>query len=145
MKEYIITVAGAAVIAALADIIAPKEWDKYLRIIIGFLILSVLLAPVAKFRHVQILPVTDNFEISDEPLKDSVSEELRRRVEKDIEDRISDEYGVDVTATAEIDVDDEHNIRGVRAIRIKSWQNPSGMLERIKNVYGCDKVELDIE
>ena len=145
MKEYIITIAIAALAAAAADILAPKEWDKYIRIIIGFLILSVLIAPVAEFRHVQIMPVTENYEINDEPLRDSVSEEMRRRVEKDIEQRIEDEYGVKASAAVEIEIDDEHKIRGVKAIKIRCWQNPRGMIERIKNVYGCDKVELDIE
>ena len=145
MKEYIITIAVAALVAALADILAPKEWDKYIRVIIGFLILSVLLAPIAEFRHARILPVTDSFEVSDEPLKDSVSEELRRRVEQDIEERIADEYGVNVTASVSIDIDSEHNIRGVKAIRLRCWQNPDGMLDRIKNIYGCEKVELELE
>lgn len=145
MKEYIITVAVAAVIAALTDIIAPKEWSKYIRVIIGFLILSVLLAPISKFRDTKILSPTGTYNVSDVPLKDKVSEQLRQNIEKDIEDRVLKEFGAEVTATVEIDIDDEHNIKGVRAIEIKTWKCPEGLTERLKEIYGCDKIELKFE
>lgn len=145
MKEYIITVAAAAIVAAFADVLAPKKWSGYIRIVIGFLILSVLLAPVAKFKDVEIFSSTPDYDISDAPLKDRVSEELRKNVEKDIEERILDEFGVEAEATVEIDVDEEHNIKGVRAIRIKTWKNPDGLEERLKDVYGCNRIEFKFE
>lgn len=145
MKEYIITVAAAAIAAALADILAPKKWSGYIRLVIGFLILSVMLAPVAKFKDVEIFSSSPDYDISDEALKDKVSEELRKNVEKDIEERISDEFGVEAEATVEIEVDDEHNIKGVRAIKIKTWKKPDGLEERLKDVYGCNRIEFKFE
>ncbi len=145
MKEYIITVATAAVVAAIADILAPGEWSKYIRVIVGFLILSVLIAPIAKFRGTEILSPTGTYNISDEPLKDKVSQQLRENVEKDIEERILEEFDIRVKASVQIDIDEEHNIRGVEAIEITTWKNPDGLEERLKNVYGCDKIELKFE
>ncbi len=145
MKEYIITVATAAVIASLADIMAPKEWSKYIRIIVGFLIMSILIAPTAKFRGAEILSETPTYKISDEPLKDSISEKLRENIEKDIEERVLSEFGIDIKARVNIDIDSEHNIRGVKAIQISTWKNPKGMEDRLRDIYGCDKIELKFE
>lgn len=145
MKEYIITVAVAAITAAIADILAPKEWSKYLKVIIGFLILSVILAPVARFKDVKLISPTGTYNISDEPLKDKVSEQLRQNIKKDIEERLLEEFGVEAKAVVEIDVDENRDIKGVRAIEIRTWENPDGMIERLKNIYGCDKIELKFE
>ena len=145
MKEYIITVAVAAITAAIADILAPKEWGKYLKVIIGFLILSVILAPVVRFKDVKLISPTGTYNVSDEPLKDKVSEQLRQNIKKDIEERLLEEFGVEARAVVEIDVDENRDIKGVRAIEIKAWENPDGMIERLKNIYGCDKIELKFE
>lgn len=145
MKEYIITIASASVAAALADIIAPDGWRKYIRIIIGFLVISAILAPIAEFRHVRLLPVGESVEISEEPLYDSVAAELRRRVESDIEERVKEEFNTEVTAEAEIDADAEHHILGVRALRITCRKNPAGMAERLKTIYGCENIEIKFE
>ena len=145
MKEYIITVAAAAVVASLADLLAPKEWEKYIRLIIGFLILSVIIAPISKFRNAEILSPTASYEISEEPLKDKVAEQLRKNIEEDIKSRLETEFDLSADVTAEIETDDRHNITGVRAICIKTWKNPPGMLDRLKEIYGCDKIELKFE
>lgn len=145
MKEYIITVAVAAVVAAIADVLAPKNWSKYIRVIVGFLILSVILAPIARFKDVEILSPTGTYNINDEPLKDRVAEQLRKNIEKDIEERILDEFDLDARVRVEIDIDENRDIKGVRAIQIKTWKNPDGMIERLKNIYGCDKIELKFE
>lgn len=145
MKEYIITVAVAAITAAIADIMAPKEWSKYLKVIIGFLILSVILAPVARFKDVKLISPTGTYNVSDEPLKDKVSEQLRQNIKKDIEERLLEEFGVEARVVVEIEIDENRDIKGVRAIEIRAWENPDGMIERLKNIYGCDKIELKFE
>lgn len=145
MKEYIITIATAAVIAAIADILAPQQWSKYIRITIGFLIMSVVIAPIANFRHAEILSPKDSYEVGEEQLLGRVAEELCESVEKDIEERLRTEFSLDAKATVWIDTDGENRIKGVRAIEIRTWKNPDGMTERLKEIYGCDKVELKFE
>ena len=145
MKEYIITVAVAAICAALSDILAPNEWSKYIRVMIGFLILSVIIAPVAKFKDVEIFSDTGTYNISDEPLKNKISETLKENIEKDIEDRISDEFGIEAKARVKLLFDENNNVKDVQAIEIKTWKNPDGMIERLQNVYGCEAIELKFE
>ncbi len=145
MKEYIITVATAAVIAALADILAPGQWSKYIRVVVGFLIMSVMIAPVAKFRHAEILFGGEEYTVSEEPLLDKVTKQLRQSVEKDIEERILSEFGLEAKARVSIDTDGEGRIKGVRTIEISTWKNPEGLVGRLKEIYGCDKIELKFE
>ncbi len=145
MREYIITITAAAVAASLVDILAPREWEKYIRIIIGFLILSVIIAPIARFKNIEVLPEVSSFEVNDTPLLDSVSEQLRQNIEKDIEARLMEEFDVEATATVEIAVDENHSIRGVRAIGISSAYRPEGITKRLKEIYGCDRIEFYYE
>ena len=145
MKEYIITVATAAICAGITDILAPKEWSKYIRVMIGFLILSVILAPVVKFKDSQIISDTKTYNISDKPLKDKVSDELKVNVERDIEERLEAEFGLKAEALVDIDIDENHNIKGVEAIEIRTWKNPDGMVDRLKDIYGCEKIEIRFE
>lgn len=142
MKEYIILVAVAAIVAAFADILSPKEWHGYVRVITGFLILAVLLSPVAKLKNIDIFNVEENFEVSDVSIKDRVKEELAKNVEKDISQRAREEFGVEVTASVEIEVNEEHKIKGVRHIVINGRKIPEGLVKRLKEVYGCDSIEF---
>lgn len=145
MREYIITIAVAAICASVADILAPKEWSKYIRVIIGFLILSVIVAPVVKFKDSRILSPTTTYNISDEPLTDRVAQELKKNVEKDIVERLKSEFGVDAEALVEIEIDENYKIKGIKAIEVKTWKNPDGMIDRLTNIYGCEKIELRFE
>ncbi len=145
MKGYIITVAVVAVSAALTDIIAPKEWSKYIKVIIGFLVLSVIVAPIAKFKKINIPSSLDTYNVSDEPLKDKVSKTLGNNIEKDIEERILDEFGIEVEAKVKIETDEKHNIKGVNAIEIKTRKNPTGMIDRLRNIYGCEQIEIRLK
>lgn len=145
MKEYIITIAAAAVTASLADLLAPKEWEKYIRLIIGFLILSVIIAPISKFKNAEILSPPISYEFDTSKVKDTVSRELEKNIEEDIKQRIKQEYKLDIEAEAEIETDSEHNITGVKAICVKTWKNPPGMTDRLKEIYGCEQVEIKFE
>ncbi|MBQ7986101.1 MAG: hypothetical protein IJ304_02415 [Clostridia bacterium] len=142
MKEYIILVALSAIIAAVTDILAPKEWRGYVRIAVGFLILAVLISPLAKVKNIEIFNVDTGFSVSDVAIKDKVTEELIKNVEKDIEERALSEFKTDVKATAELEVDGEHKIKGVKKIVIKSGKVPDGLEARLKEVYGCENIEF---
>lgn len=144
MKEYIITIAAVSVVAALADILAPKEWSKYVRVIIGFLVLSVIVSPLAKFKGRTLPEIKGTYNVSDMPLKDKVSETLSQNIEKDIEERILAEFGITVEAKVGIEIDEKHNIKGVKAIKITAPKNPTGMTGRLKDVYGCENIEIKI-
>lgn len=142
MKEYIILVAMSAIVAAVTDILAPSKWRGYVRLAVGFLILAVLISPLTRMKNIEIFNVENNFEVSDIKIKDKVTEELTKSVERDIEERALAEFKAEVTAEVVLDIDSEHKIRGVKNIVIRSSKVPSGLQERLKEVYGCERVEF---
>lgn len=142
MKGYIILVAMSAIIAAVTDVLAPKEWRGYVRLAVGFLILAVLISPLAKIKNVEIFGPQEKFEVSDAAIKDKVTEELTKNVERDIEERALSEFKTKLEATVSLEVDAEHKIKGVRKIVIKSGKVPSGLDARLKEVYGCENIEF---
>ena len=142
MREYIILVAVSAIIAAVIDVLAPKEWHGYVRLAVGFLILSVLISPLAGLKNVDIFNPEEKFEGSDSVIKDRVTEELTKNVERDIKERILSEFKTEADATVLLDIDKEHKIRGVKNIVIECKKVPKGLLERLKEVYGCESIEF---
>ena len=142
MREYIILVAMASIISAIVDILSPENWRKYIRIVTGFLILAVLISPVAKFKNIEIFNSQESFQASEIPTRDLVAAELQKRVERDIEERILVEFKREATAIAELDIDSEHRIRGVKRIRVSLKKAPDGLRERLLEVYGCENIEF---
>lgn len=142
MKEYIILVALSAIIAAVADILAPKEWRGYVRVAVGFLILAVLISPLAKMKNIEIFSVQENFEVSDMVIKDKVTQELTKNVERDIEERAQAEFKTKAEAAVELEVDGEHKIKGVKKIVIRCSKVPAGLKARLSEVYGCESIEF---
>ena len=145
MKEYIILVAVSAIVAAFADVLAPKDWRGYTRVIMGFLLLSVLISPLAKLKNIEIFSESEAFSVSDTAVKKQVAQELSKRVEEDICQRLSKEFGTQVKAEVSLLVDDDLKIGGVRHIVIVGKDIPSQAGERLKEVYGCDSVEFRVK
>lgn len=142
MKEYIILVAVSAIIAAATDILAPKEWRGYVRLAVGFLILAVMISPLLRIKNIEIFNIENSFEASDVVVKDKVTQELTRNVERDIEERALEEFKTKLKATVSLETDEEHKIKGVRKIVIRSEKVPQGLEVRLKEVYGCESVEF---
>jgi hypothetical protein len=52
------------------------------------------------------------------------------------------EFKREATAIAELDIDSEHRIRGVKRIRLSLKKAPDGLRERLLEVYGCENIEF---
>ncbi|MCR4718324.1 MAG: stage III sporulation protein AF [Firmicutes bacterium] len=144
MKGYIMSVCMAAVIASLADILAPREHQKYIRVLLGFLILTVILSPLPKVKKIKFEPIENQTLENTKILSDNISVKLKENVEADIFERIKGEFGVICDADVLLDIDDEHKIRGVKRIAL-SKKIPENALERLKEVYGCDRIEYKVK
>jgi hypothetical protein len=134
----------ASVIASLADIIAPREHQKYIRVLLGFLILTVILSPLPSVKRIKFEPPQNQALENTKILSDNISKELKENVETDICERMKDEFGVICTADVLLDIDDEHKIRGVKSITL-SKKVPENAAERLKEVYGCDRIEYKVK
>ncbi len=144
MKGYIISICTAAVIVSLADILAPKEHQKYIRVLLGFLIMLAILSPLPKVRQMKLEPLQSRSSENTAVFLDGVSAKLKENIETDISERLRDEFGITAKAQVLLDIDDEHRIRGVTEIAL-SRKIPENAVKRLSEVYGCDRIEFKIK
>ena len=140
MKGYIAKICVSAVIVAFADILSPKSHQKYIRILLGFLMLSVILSPLPAIKKLRLEPLSEKTAENAEVFSENISEKLRKNVELDIAERLKNEFGIICTASVELDFNDDGKISGVRRISL-SRKIPENAIARLKEVYGCDKIE----
>lgn len=139
MREYITAVAAVAVMAAAADVLIPKSWQKYISILTGAIILITLTSPLLKLRGISpptlSLPEGEYTEFSP---ADEVQSELCERVENDISARIESEFGIKTSASVKFGIS-EGKIIGVKEILLRTKEN-SAITARLQEVYGCNNI-----
>ena len=143
MRGYIITMSVAAIICSVLEIFAPKQWEKYVKLALGLVIMSIILSPVMALKKEKIELAEESFHERGDEFYHNVATELKARVEQDIEERLLKEVELEAKATVDIDVDENHNIKGVNAIRIKCRKNPPKLRERLEEIYGCERIEIN--
>ena len=139
MRSYIIMVAAAAVLSAFCDILIPKGWQKYIGILTGAVLLTVLISPLITLRGGKlpelVLPEQEYIEYD---VNAEIKQELQKRVETDISERLMAEFGVDCRARVQITTQDE-NITGVGEIALDCAED-GRISARLKEIYGCERV-----
>lgn len=144
MKGYVIRLCTAAIIAALADILSPEEHKKYIRILLGFLIMLIILSPLPKIKRIKFEPIKSQTQENTAVFLDGMSLKLKENVEADIAERLLGEFGITAEAEVVLDLDDGNRIRGVTKIAL-SRKVPENAVNRLKEVYGCDTIEFKIK
>lgn len=149
MKAYIITIIGATLLSALAGIISPDKWRGYVRIITGLVIISCIISPVLKIADRDIFTgFNESFDAAaeGEDLQQRiVLDELKKRVNADIEARLKNEFNLSVKADCDIKVSDEGAIEGVREIRLSGDTLTDRAKNRLCEVYGITHSEVHNE
>ncbi len=146
MKEYIITIIGAAVLCGAAHILTAQSWVKYVKIITGLVILSVIAAPLTTLTHINIFSdfsIEEN-QIDENIQTDAVAKELKSRVEQDINERIKNEFFHDAKSEVTISVNEAYEITGVTHIKIKTKADRTKVKLRMCEVYGTSIDEVEV-
>lgn len=144
MKAYILKVIGAAMLASVSEFAVPKEWKKYMRLVTGFILISVLMLPLT-----QKIPDTDffsQFEMTsdlktdgEQALYKNVKEQFESDIAEDITKRISDEFGKNIKAKVEVKTTSDGKIEKVERIELFSKRDEE-IEKRMKFVYGTDEI-----
>lgn len=149
MREYIITVIGATLLSAAANILSPEKWRKYISVITGFVIISCIIAPVSELVNVDIFAGFDDFyeEKTDYEAveKSIITNGLAEGVEADIEERFKNEFGETVTADAELEINANGEIAGIGRIRIAGSDGAAEKTARLCEIYGIKEDEVEYE
>lgn len=146
MKQYILQIVGAALIAVFADLFSPDGWKKYIGIISGMILMTVIITPLADFKNIDVLSgyrqsediLTDGNEIYGNLLK----QEFTKKVEEDIKSRILQEFSTDADVAVELLVNTEGNIEKILSIDISGKRLDKKISGRISYIYGVDEVRL---
>lgn len=143
MKNYVMMIAGGAVLSAFADIIVPFAWKKYIRVITGFILLTVIMNPVLKINGIDMLSEFHVEDIDYTPMPDMVADRLERNICEDIQSRLKTEFDIDAQAEASVSINEEGLIECVDEIVVyASCGNEDKVKSRLYEVYGAKKIEI---
>lgn len=149
MKTYILTIIGAAVLSSFASVLSPDKWRKYVGVITGLVIISCIIAPVAKISKTDLFSGFEAIENSEEYSKnlqkEIIEEELAKRVGEDISSRLKNEFGINVTAKVTININDNNEITGIEQIRLKGDKLSAPAVARLCEVYGVNEDKIKNE
>ncbi len=149
MKQYIITVIGATILSAMANILAPDKWRKYISVITGFIIISCIIAPVSKLTNTDLFAGFDNFydEITDYEAieRNFITQQLHSKIETDIEKRFKDEFNENIKASVEMSLNDNGEIERISYIKISGSDGDVKKTLRLCEIYGIKKDEVEYE
>lgn len=141
MNNYMITVIGSAVLAALALMLAPDKWRKYVKVVTGIMIISVIISPVAALRGIDLFSGYEySYTVDENAQKTAVREELERRVAKDAEERLSDEFGITAGVDVKLKVNKNYEIEGVEEITVWTEKQAERIRQRLNEIYSPQKI-----
>ena len=146
MKAYLLNIAGAVIITVVSEILLPDNWNKYIKIITGLIIISAIAYPIRNklnFDFSQALPGFEEISEKGEEYSSSlVHDELAKRINTDCEKRLMDEYNANVRVLCDISVSPDGGITGVKRITVKG-KIPRSAVDRIKEIYAPQEVVAD--
>lgn len=146
MKSYIIAIIGATLLSAAANILSPENWRKYVAAITGLVIIACIISPISAVMQNDIF---DGFENVNEIITDGedmqyelVKSELSKKINDDIEARLTKEFNLNVRAECDILVNDNDEIERVAYVRIYGDKLTERAKNRICEVYGIGYDEV---
>ena len=146
MKQYIITIIGATLLSAIGTMLTPDTMRKYVSVITGFIIISVIVAPLASLRNIDLFAGVDDVEYSKAQYENiyvnSVADSLAERIEGDIKQVIKKEFGKDAAVEVEI-ITEDNNIKEISKITIRGVGTQKAMAKRLMEMYNVKEVNID--
>ncbi len=140
MKEYILSIIGAAVLSSFASMLSPDKWRKYIGVVTGLVVISCIIAPIAKFSKADMFKGFEYIETGAdygyEMQEEIIREEMSKSIGEDISKRLYDEFGIKVTAAASVAINEKNEITGIEKIKIKGGRLTSAQIIRLCEVYG---------
>ncbi len=143
MKAYFLMILGTAVLSALSSMMTPEKWRSYVRLVTGMIILACAALPItdllADSGGFEIPEISSSQSYDENAYANAVADELRRRVEEDIEARMKREYNADIRARAEININDKNEIEGIERITVRGQLSETAKRE-LCGIYGVDMI-----
>ena len=143
MREYMITVIGGAVLAALAHTLSPEKWTKYIKIVTGIMIVSIIVSPVSVMIHGDMFSDFEESTYIEENLHEkAVISQTEQKLSEDVVSRIKSELGEDITAEVILAVSDVMQVEGVDIIKVWNGQNRERIKKILTEVYSPSEISF---
>lgn len=143
MREYMITVIGGAVLAALAHTLSPEKWTKYIKIVTGIMIVSIIVSPVSVMIHGDMFSDFEESTYIEENLHEkAVISQTEQKLSEDVVSRIKSELGEDITAEVILAVSDVMQVEGVDMIKVWNGQNRERIKKILTEVYSPSEISF---
>ncbi len=143
MREYMITVIGGAVLAALAHTLSPEKWTKYIKIVTGIMIVSIIVSPVSVMIHGDMFSDFEESTYIEENLHEkAVISQTEQKLSEDVVSRIKSELGEDITAEVVLAVSDVMQVEGVDMIKVWNGQNRERIKKILTEVYSPSEISF---
>ena len=146
MKQYIITIIGATILSAIGSILTPDTMRKYVNVITGFIIISVIVAPLASLRGIDLFAGVEEIGAVQTEYEsvyiNSVADVIKKRIEGDIKQRLHEELGVDAQVSAEIVVE-KNNIKEISQICVWGVGTQKEAAKLLMKTYMVKEVVID--
>ena len=141
MKAYMMTVIASAVLCAVALIMSPGKWKKYIKVITGMMIMSVIIGPVSQLKGIELFAEYETAEPGDTNLqKKVIKQELEKRLEEDVAKRISEEFGITADVSVLVGINENYEITGVEEIAVWTKTKPEKLRQRLTEVYSPQRI-----
>lgn len=143
MNDYMITVIGSAVLSAIALMLSPDKWRKYVKAVTGIMIISVIISPVAALRGIDLFSGYEYSDAIDENAqKTAVREELEKRVAQDAAEKLSAEFGITAKVSVKLKVNENYEIEGVEEITVWTEKQAERIRQRLNEIYSPQKISF---
>ena len=147
MKAYLLNICALVLFSAVIDTILPEKWNKYIKIITALMVTAVIISPFSSFEVPSFEEFTyENKEFEEDGVKlqqEMIKNELEKRIEEDINQRLYDEYEVKVKAKVTVSVNQKDEITGVDLIRLSGSGLSEEIIKRINEIYSPSEVTVD--
>lgn len=148
LKTYILQITGGALLAVFADIFSPSGWKKYISVITGIILITIIMTPVSKLGNIDTQTVYGDFcenskEKGEEIYTDLLKKEFSERLAADIKERIRTEFSKDVSAKVFIEMNASGGISEITKIIITGIKPDKKISDRISYIYDVNEVIIN--
>ena len=142
MRNYVIMIVGATLLGAMADIVSPEKWRKYISVITGFIIISCIISPIGDIIGADVFTAFDEYAVKEQNYEEiqlkKVKEETQRNIALDIKERLKNEFNFEADVKVELGLNQEGKIDGVDKIILNKAITYTAT-QRICEIYGVSK------
>lgn len=143
MDKYLTTLITAAVLSAVAKNVSPERWQKYIGVITGIMLVSVIVSPLFEIAKIDLFEEF-SYESGTNMLAqyEAVKEELEKRVSEDAANRLKEELGGEYRVQAKLEVNENNEIEGVKEMIVWTREKEAPVRRILGAVYSPQKISF---